>query len=164
MEKACANEIETPTAQSDMFMNLLGNVKEPRLAEDCHILSPWRTSAVRARAPHQTDARRGDRLDTPPPPLHRSVSSITQNYDDTRPEQQHLPLRHQSASPGRRLYLRENIPNTGKRSSPTHAWLARRRPLPVPPLGRIAEQSGQAPYDAGNQKRRGWESDRSIAR
>ena len=39
-----------------------------RVAVDCRMLSHWRTSAVRARGLHQTDVRRGERLDTPPTP------------------------------------------------------------------------------------------------
>ena len=146
----------------------------PRVADDCHMLSPRLTSAARAREPHQTDGRRGERLDTPPPRAPRRAEQNAKLRRHHRPQQQNLPLGHQGRrSPGERLSLRENLSvrtrrhHQGISKNDTGAGLTGRRLLPAPPLGRIAGHSkagGHRTMLEIKKKRRRWNSDSSNAR
>ena len=87
LEKKGSDTIKTTVAKNDLVWSLLGNGEKQETSDGhpcpddgCDVLPTWRTLAVDARGPDQTDAWCGKRLVTAPPP-----SSTRRAEQNTQP-------------------------------------------------------------------------------
>ena len=168
-EKEGSDKIKAAIAKNDLVQSVLGDGEKqetfdghPRLDGGRDVLLTWRTLAVGARGPHQTNAWCGKRLVTAPP--HRSTRRAEQNTElrrHDRLEKSNLSLDHQNGcSRGGRPSLREDLRvpirrlHQGVSKSNTCTGAEGHCSVPVPSLWGVTGQSGTTPHHAGDQKNR----------